>query len=196
VLIGQGKTVRELCQTLEVSEQTYYRWRNEYGGLDATQARELKELEKENARLTSSRPSTCGLGRCVLREEPGGRPVVGQCHSEGGAVKKIVSPERRRETVDQVRGVFAVSERRVCRALGQPRSTQRYQRQGQEDESQLTAAIVVLASRYGRYGYRRITALLRRDGWQVNHKRVERIWRQEGLKVPAKQPKRGRLVAE
>ena len=111
-------------------------------------------------------------------------------------MKKIVSPERRRETVDQVRGVFAVSERRVCRALGQPRSTQRYQRQGQEDESQLTAAIVVLASRYGRYGYRRITALLRRDGWQVNHKRVERIWRQEGLKVPAKQPKRGRLVAE
>ena len=63
VLIGQGKTVRELCRTLEVSEQTYYRWRNEYGGLDATQARKLKELEKENARLTSSRPSTCGLGR-------------------------------------------------------------------------------------------------------------------------------------
>jgi len=50
-----------------------------------------------------------------------------------------------------------------------------------------------LASKYGRYGYRRITALLRRNGWQVNHKRVERIWRQEGLKVPRKQPKRGRL---
>ena len=53
--------------------------------------------------------------------------------------------------------------------------------------------MVTLATRYGRYGYRRITALLRRDGWQVNHKRVERIWRQEGLKVPQKQPKRGRL---
>ena len=50
-----------------------------------------------------------------------------------------------------------------------------------------------LATQYGRYGYRRITALLRRDGWKVNHKRVERIWRQEGLKVPQKQPKRGRL---
>jgi putative transposase len=104
-----------------------------------------------------------------------------------------VSPERRREAVDQVRGVFAVSERRVCRALGQPRSTQRYRRQGRDDEGQLTAAIVALASQYGRYGYRRVTALLQQDGWRVNHKRVERIWRQEGLKVPAKQPKRGRL---
>ena len=57
----------------------------------------------------------------------------------------------------------------------------------------MTAAIVRLASAYGRYGYRRITALLRGEGWYVNHKRVERIWRREGLKVPAKQPKRGRL---
>jgi len=57
----------------------------------------------------------------------------------------------------------------------------------------LTAAIIRLASQYGRYGYRRITALLRAEGWQVNHKRVERIWRREGLKVPSKQPKRGRL---
>jgi len=57
----------------------------------------------------------------------------------------------------------------------------------------LTADIIRLASEYGRYGYRRITALLRREGWTVNFKRVERIWRREGLKVPQKQPKRGRL---
>ena len=57
----------------------------------------------------------------------------------------------------------------------------------------MTAAIIRLAGAYGRYGYRRITALLRGEGWRVNHKRVERIWRREGLKVPAKQPKRGRL---
>jgi len=62
-----------------------------------------------------------------------------------------------------------------------------------EDEEPLTAAIVRLASRYGRYGYRRIGALLRAEGWHVNHKRIERIWRREGLKVPEKQPKRGRL---
>lgn len=57
----------------------------------------------------------------------------------------------------------------------------------------MTDRIVELANKYGRYGYRRITALLKLDGWRVNHKRVERIWRAEGLKVPQKQPKRGRL---
>ena len=77
--------------------------------------------------------------------------------------------------------------------LNQPRSTQRYLPIERDDEGPLTRRIVELASMFGRYGYRRITALLRRDGWRVNHKRVERIWRQEGLKVPRKQPKRGRL---
>jgi transposase InsO family protein len=58
---------------------------------------------------------------------------------------------------------------------------------------QLTEDIIALAKQYGRYGYRRVTALLRHAGWTVNRKRVERIWRKEGLKVPQKQPKRGRL---
>ncbi len=88
---------------------------------------------------------------------------------------------------------LGVSERRVCRVIGQPRSTQRHVSLVRDDEEALRAEIVRLAREYGRYGYRRITALLRRDGWQVNHKRVERIWRQKGLKVPQKQPKRARL---
>lgn len=64
---------------------------------------------------------------------------------------------------------------------------------GRDDEERLTADIIELASQYGRYGYRKIAALLRHAGWLVNDKRVERIWRREGLKVPCKQPKRGRL---
>jgi len=86
-----------------------------------------------------------------------------------------------------------VSERRACRVLGQARSTQRHRLRVPEDELRLVARIVELARTYGRYGYRRITALLRWEGWKVNAKRVARIWRQEGLKVPRKQPKRGRL---
>ena len=77
--------------------------------------------------------------------------------------------------------------------VGQHRSTQWRQPQKLDDEDALTAALIALASQYSRYGYRRITALLRRDGWYVNHKRVARIWRREGLRVPKKQPKRGRL---
>ena len=86
-----------------------------------------------------------------------------------------------------------MTERRACHVLGQPRSTQRYSPIIRDDEEPLTAAIVRLAGQYGRYGYRWVTALLRAKGWHVNHKRIEWIWRREGLKVLAKQPKRGRL---
>jgi putative transposase len=88
---------------------------------------------------------------------------------------------------------FGVSERFACRVLGQHRSTQRKIAKTPDDEAALTADIIALATQYGRYGYRRITALLRNAGWVVNFKRVERIWRREGLKVPTKQPKRKRL---
>ena len=86
-----------------------------------------------------------------------------------------------------------VSERRACRVLNQPRSTQRRKRFIPNDEPRLVREIIKLASQFGRYGYRRITGILRERGWKVNHKRVERLWRQEGLKVPKKQPKRRRL---
>jgi putative transposase len=89
---------------------------------------------------------------------------------------------------------LAVSERRACKVLEQARATQRRNLSPPSDEKQLTNDIIALATRYGRYCYRRITALLNNEhGWRVNHKRVERIWREEGLKVPKKQPKRGRL---
>ncbi len=88
---------------------------------------------------------------------------------------------------------LGVSERRACRVLGQHRATQRHPVQYRPDEEALTAAIIELATQYGRYGYRRIAGLLREAGWRVNVKRVARIWRQEGLKVPRRQPKRGRL---
>jgi putative transposase len=88
---------------------------------------------------------------------------------------------------------FDVSERRICRVLNQPRSTQRYLSKIRDGEALLTERMIALATKYRRYGYRRITALLQREGFEVNHKRVERLWRREGLKVPQKQPKRKRL---
>jgi transposase InsO family protein len=95
--------------------------------------------------------------------------------------------------VEHVCCTLDVSERRACRILGQPRSTHRYERRTADDEQRLTARILALVKRFGRYGYRRITGLLIGEGWHVNHKRIERIWRREGLKVPRKQAKRGRL---
>ena len=81
----------------------------------------------------------------------------------------------------------------MASTLGQHRSTQRKAPQGRRDEALLTEDIIALARDYGRYGYRMITGLLNNAGWHVNAKRVERIWRREGLKVPHKQPKKGRL---
>jgi putative transposase len=86
-----------------------------------------------------------------------------------------------------------VSERRACRVISHSRSTQRYNLKTNEFNERLTEKVVELASQYGRYGYRTITDLLNNEGWRINRKRVERIWRIEGLKVPYKQPKRSRL---
>ena len=82
-----------------------------------------------------------------------------------------------------------VTERRACRVVGLARNTQRRKPCVADDESQLVKRIVWMASEYGRHGYHRIEALLRSEGRWVNHKRVERIWREEALKVPAKKPK-------
>ena len=88
---------------------------------------------------------------------------------------------------------MVVSERRAYRVLGQHRSTQRRRPRGRADEDRLVADMIELARQYGRYGYRRIAALLRDAGWQVNDKRGERLWNREGPKVPMKQPKKSRL---
>ena len=86
-----------------------------------------------------------------------------------------------------------VSERRACKTIGQSRSTQRSEPLVSPEEKKLTQRIIEIASQFGRYGYRRVAAILRQEGWDVNVKRVFRIWREEGLKVPKRQPKRARL---
>ena len=95
--------------------------------------------------------------------------------------------------MDHVCATLGLPERRACRVLGQARSTQCYDRHRPDDDIALTEAMVGWATQYGRYGYRRVTALLQQEGGRVNHKRVERLWRQEGLKVPKRQPPRRRL---
>src|SRR5208283_2658398 len=124
---------------------------------------------------------------------PGDRVVAGEAGAEGCGLGKLLSPERRRCAVQHACEHHRLSERRACRLLGQWRGTQRYRGAQRQSEDALTRTIIQLASQYGRYGYRRIAALLRRAGWDVGKDRVQRIWRREGLKVPQKQRPRGRL---
>jgi len=105
----------------------------------------------------------------------------------------MVSPTRRREAVAQLETGFAVSERRACRVVGQPRSTQRYGAKRRRNEPEVVRRMHELVRAHPRYGYRRIWALLRSDGWRVNRKRIWRLWRKEGFKVPQRQRKKRRL---
>lgn len=105
-----------------------------------------------------------------------------------------MSPSSRRRAVDHVREKLPrVSQRRACRALGVPRATCRYRPRAPEKDRALARRMRALSSRHPRFGYRRIAALLRQEGFAVNRKRVQRLWRLEALAVPRRQRKRRRL---
>jgi len=105
----------------------------------------------------------------------------------------MVSPARKRRAVEHLEEQHEVSQRRACRVVGQPRATQRYVPRTRDDEPVLLRRMHELVRQHPRYGYRRIWALLRMEGWRVNRKRIWRLWRREGFKVPRKQRKKRRL---
>lgn len=105
----------------------------------------------------------------------------------------MTGPSRRRTAVQTLREEFAASERRACATVKQARSTQRYRPRPQHENERLTARMLELVRRHPRFGYRRVWALLRREGWKANRKRVHRLWRKQGLKVPYQQHKKRRL---
>jgi transposase InsO family protein len=105
----------------------------------------------------------------------------------------MVGPERKREAVLHVRQKLEVSERRACTTIRQPRATQRYRGRQRGKDAALAAELRRISAAHPRAGYRRATTLLRRAGLEINAKRVQRLWRQEGLKVPRRQRKRQRL---
>nr|WP_232103725.1 IS3 family transposase [Gimesia algae] len=176
-MLNAGKDLASVLQTLEVSESTYLRWRNQYGGMKSEEAKRLKQLEDENKRLKEL-VADLSLDNKMLKYISGG---------------KLVNPSRKRAAVNAIQSEFHVSERRACVALDQPRSTQRYQSSPRSDEPSLVKRMYELVRSRPRFGYRRIARLLQREGWQASFTRVYRLWRREGLKVPQKKRKRRRL---
>ncbi|MFO7957604.1 MAG: IS3 family transposase [Candidatus Brocadiia bacterium] len=175
--LAAGLSISEIARKLQISEATYYRWRRQYGGMKADEVKRLKELEQENRRLKRL-IGELELDKAILKEALEG---------------KGLSPARKRAAVGRAQQRLGVSERRACKVVGQPRSTQRYRPRRAKDEVRLVRRMTELARQNPRYGYRRIWALLRREGWEVNKKRIYRLWRREGLKVPQKQHKKRRL---
>ncbi|WP_126464298.1 IS3 family transposase [Propionibacterium australiense] len=170
-MLAEGAGIAVVCRELGISEQTYYRWRNQYGGLKADDAKRLKELEKQNATLKRLL-AEAELEKAALKELAGG---------------KLLSPARRRAAVTHLIRVLQVSERMACRLVGLSRSA--YRRPLKAD----TAAdpdrgfrgwLCAWAKEHPRWGYRRAYHDARAEGWSVNHKKVQRLWREEGLRVP------------
>ncbi|MCA1666963.1 MAG: IS3 family transposase [Thermomicrobia bacterium] len=168
-----GTAVGEVCRKLGVSEQTFYRWKRKYAGIGVAELRRLRQVEDENRRLKQL-VADLTLDRQMLQEAP---------------KKKLVTPARRRAVVQFFRAGFQVSERRACRVAAVPRTTMRYRSQAR-DQSPLRLRLRELAAVRVRYGYRRLHILLRREGWRVNAKRVYRLYREEGLSLRLKRPKK------
>ena len=176
-VLAQGESVAPVARRLGVAEPTYYRGRREDGGLRVDQAKRLKERERENSRRKRV-VADQARDNAMARDGAAGT----FCARPSGAGRHPPARTRTR-----------------CRSGGPARSPARRGRPSatvprpSPDAPALIARSVALAPRCGRYGSRRIPARLRQAGWRVNPKRVERLWRQEGLRVPGKHPQRGRL---
>ncbi|WP_209914089.1 IS3 family transposase [Mycolicibacterium lutetiense] len=174
-LLGTGQELAEVCRHLEVTESTWHRWVAQYGGMKANDAKRLKELEAENARLKKL-VANQALDIDMLKEIFGG---------------KLLTPNRKRSAVAVLRQRFGVSERRACAVVGLHRSTMRLQPAPiTDEEAELRAWLRTFSTDRPRWGWRRAAIAARKAGWQVNNKRVRRLWREEGLRVPQRRRKK------
>ena len=163
-LLAEGKDTAAVCRELGVSEATYHRWRNQFGGLKADDAKRPKDLERENTTL-----------KRLLAD------------SELEKAAKLLGPERRRAAVRHLQRVLGVSERFACRVAGQHRATQRRQPVSatpDDPDAALRYWLRAYAKDHPRRGFRPAYHDDRGEGWPVNHKKIQRLWREEGLRVP------------
>ncbi len=157
------EAVKDVCREHGFSEGTYYRWKAKYGGLDISEARRLKELERDKPAAQECR----------------GGSDAGQPGAQGSCVAKMVAPAMRRQAAAWLQQRLGLSERRACRIVGVNRSTCRYRARRQQ-AGPLLERMRELAAERPRFGYRRLHVMLRREGWQVNHKRLYRLYQREG----------------
>ena len=168
-----GEAIKDVCREHGFSEGTYYRWKAKYGGLEISEARRLKELERKNRRLKNA-VADLTLDNQALKEN---------------CLAKMVTPAMRRRAAQRLQQRLGLSERRACRVVGVNRSTCRYRARRQQ-AGPLLERMRELAAERPRFGYRRLHVMVRREGWQVNHKRLYRLYQREGLAVRRRKRKR------
>ncbi|TVV74449.1 IS3 family transposase [Sphingomonas solaris] len=161
-----GAVVTELCRRHGMSSATYYAWKAKYGGLEVSDAKRLRALEEENARLKRLLADT-------MLDNAGLKDLL---------FKKVVTPAAKRQAVAHLQATLGMSERRACMVVGADRTSMRY-RSCRADDGDLRSRLCELAQQRRRFGYRRLHVLLRRDGITINRKKTRRLYREEGLTV-------------
>jgi putative transposase len=179
-LLAEGRAIGEVCRHLEVCEATYHRWQRQFGEMKADDVKRLKGAGAREPALEGHR----------------GRSGAGEPGASGGGEGKLVSPARRRQAVAMVRDRLGLSERRAWRCVAQQRSTQRREPTVACDDQALRAALCQVAGDRPRWGYRRAHHELCQRGWSVNRKRIQRLWREEGLRVAQRARKRRRAAGQ
>ncbi|HAD18358.1 MAG TPA: IS3 family transposase [Erythrobacter sp.] len=168
-----GAKTADLARRHGVSEATIYNWKSKYGGLEVSEARRLKELESENAKL-----------KRLLADA-----MLDQAALKDLLFKKVVTPAAKREAVAHLKDCHGMSERRACRVIDADRKSVRY-RSTREDDADLREKLRELANQRRRFGYRRLHILLRREGVMINRKKTQRLYREEGLAVRRRRSRR------
>ncbi|HDR9504654.1 TPA: IS3 family transposase [Burkholderia cepacia] len=172
-----GMPVADVIRQVGISEQTFYRWKKQYAGMQSDQVRELKQLQEENARLKKL-VAELSLDKAILQDVAG---------------KKVARPALRRDVVDYVVSHYGLTMRRACRLVKQPRSVQ-YYRSVKDPRPELRSRMREIAYTRVRYGYRRVHVLLRREGWQLGRNQAYRLYCEEQLQLRSKLPKRRKMV--
>ncbi|WP_447954221.1 IS3 family transposase [Sphingopyxis chilensis] len=168
-----GAVVTDLCRRHGMSSATYYAWKAKFGGLEVSDARRLRALEEENARLKRLLADT-------MLDNAGLKDLLS---------KKLVTPAAKREAVAHLQTTLGMSERRACAVVGADRTSMRY-RSCRADDGDLRSRLRELAQQRRRFGYRRLHILLLRDGIAINRKKTQRLYREEGLTVRRRKGRR------
>ena len=162
-----GMKVVDICRKLGIAEQTFYRWRRKYNGMEVSDAKRLKELEAENSKL-----------RKLLAESVAKRETLEKVLS-----KKVVKPAQRKQIVKDLVSAGRHSERTACALASISRIAYRYQGKQADKDRELEAALLEKAKQYPHYGYKRLHALLKSEGRVVNVKRTYRLYKKLGLEL-------------
>ncbi|HSW72134.1 MAG TPA: IS3 family transposase [Chlamydiales bacterium] len=172
--VKAGGKVNEACRKYGISNVTYYKWKAKYSGMTVSEVRRVKNLERENNKLKTMLADSLLEIRAI-------KDVLN---------KKVVGPKAKREVMNYFIEKYKFSQRKACKIVQLCRASGRYTIKSNEENDEICKKIKLIAEERRRFGYRRIGYLLLRGGYKINHKRVYRLYKTQGLEVQRRQRRR------